>query len=229
MGDEVWDEHDWEDFLRENDRRVDHFMALLADFMQRYPPPPEGAPPEEEEAWKARLGAYIRRRTGFEGSVDDLPVWEQETGDTEPEDAEGEGWKAGLTAFPEHQPVDDLPVYQAARALATTVLTWSEPIPADAKDGDFVQFCSNAYQIAAHVSGGHAVGYERDMLGGNIAYAKRGLAAANAALDALHSLRNAPHMRAGDYRRLYEATYEVRNAVALHVLRLRERFERGTD
>jgi hypothetical protein len=36
-------------------------------------------------------------------------------------------------------------------------------------------------------------------------------------------------MRPADYRRLYEATYEVRNAVALHVLRLRERFERGTD
>jgi hypothetical protein len=229
MADEIWDEHDWEAFLSENDRRVDRFMALLADFMQRYPPPPEGAPPEEEEAWKARLGAYIRRRTGFEGSVDDLPVWEQEPEDAEPEDAEGEGWKAGLTAFPEQQSVDALPVYQAARALATTVLRWSEPIPADVKDGDFVQFCSNALQIAAKLSGGHAVGYERDMLGGNIAYVKRGLAAANAALDALHSLRGAPYLSAGDYHRLYEATYEVRNAVALHVLRLRERFERGTD
>jgi hypothetical protein len=228
MADEVWDEDDWEAFLSENDRRVDRFMALLAEFMQRCPPPPEGASPKEEAAWKAHLEAYIRRRTGFEGSVDDLPVWERED-DAAPEDTEGEAWKAGLAAFPEQQPVGHLPVYQAARALATTVLRWSEPIPTDDKDGDFVQFCSNALQIAAKLSGGHAVGYERDVLGGNIAYAKRGLTAANAALDALHGLRAAPYMRPADYRRLYEATYEVRNAVALHVLRLRERFERGTD
>ena len=229
MADEIWDEHDWEDFLRENDRRVDRFMDLLATFMNRYPLPPDDASPEEEAAWKARLEAYLRRRTGFEGSVDDLPVWEHVPEDVEPEDAEGEGWKAGLTAFPEEQSVDDLPVYRSARALATTVLRWSEPIPSNVKDGDFVQFCSNALQIAAKVSGGHAVGYERDMLGGNIAYVKRGLAAANAALEALRSLRDAPYMRASDYRRLYEATYEVRNAVALHVLRLRERFERGVE
>ena len=191
--------------------------------------PPDDASPEEEAAWKARLEAYLRRRTGFEGSVDDLPVWEHEPEDVEPEDAEGEGWKSGLTVFPEEQSVDDLPVYRSARALATAVLRWSEPIPSNVKDGDFVQFCSNALQIAAKVSGGHAVGYERDMLGGNIAYVKRGLAAANAALEALRSLRDAPYMRAADYRRLYEATYEVRNAVALHVLRLRERFERGVE
>jgi hypothetical protein len=227
--DEPWDEHEWEDFLRENDRRVDRFMALLAAFMNRYPPPPEEASPEEEAAWKAHLEAYIRRRTGFEGSVDDLPVWEQEADAAEPEDVEGEGWKTGLTAFPEQQPVEELPVYQSARALATTVLRWSEPIPADAKDGDFVQFCSNALQIAAKVSGGHAVGYERDMIGGNIAYVKRSLVAANDALDALRTLRSAPYMSEKDYLRLYEATFEVRNAVALHVLRLRERFERGTD
>jgi len=227
--DEPWDEHEWEDFLRENDRRVDHFMALLAAFMNRYPPPPESASAKEEAAWKAHLEAYIRRRTGYEGSVDDLPVWEQEFGDAEPEDAEGEGWKVGLAAFPERQSVEELPVYQLARALATTVLRWSEPVPADAKDGDFVLFCSNALQIAAKVSGGHAVGYERDMLGGNIAYVKRGLVAANAALDALRTLRHASYMRPEDYHRLFEATYEVRNAVALHVLRLRERFERGTD
>jgi hypothetical protein len=67
------------------------------------------------------------------------------------------------------------------------------------------------------------------MIGGNIAYVKRSLVAANDALDALRTLRSAPYMSEKDYLRLYEATFEVRNAVALHVLRLRERFERGTD
>lgn len=225
--DEIWDEHDWEDFLRENDRRVDRFMALLTDFMARYPPPPEGAPPDDEAAWKTRLEAFMRRHTGFEGSADDLPVWEDE--DDRDEEATGESWKTGLAAFPEQQPVDALPVYQAARTLADHVSRWSEPIPTHAKDSGLVQFCSHVLEVPAKLSGGHAVGYERDVLGGNIAYVKRSLAAANAALEALQRIQDASYMRPAAYRRLYEATYEVRNAVALHVLRLRERFERGTD
>ncbi len=229
MTDEPWDEYEWEDFLRENDRRIDHFMTLMADFMQRYPPPPDDASPEDEADWKARLEAFMRRRTGFEGSADDLPVWERETDEADAEDGGGEGWKSGLADFPEQQPVEELPVYRAARALATEVIRWSEPIPASVKDGDLVQFCSNALEVAAKLSGGHAVGYERDVLGGNIAYVKRALAAANAALVALQRIRAASYMRPVAYQRLYEATYEVRNAVALHVLALRERFERGTD
>lgn len=226
--DEVWDEDDWEDFLRENDRRVDRFMALLTEFMRRYPPPPEDAPPEAESAWKRRLEAYMRRHTGFEGSADDLPVWEDEAGSDEAE-VVGEGWKVGLAAFPEQQPVEDLPVYRAARTLADRVTDWSESIPTDAKDSGLVQFCTHVLEVPAKLSGGHAVGYDRDVLGGNIAYAKRALATANAALEALQRLRDARYMTEPAYRDLYEATYEVRNAVALHVLRLRERFERGTD
>ena len=226
--DEIWDEDDWEDFLRENDRRLDRFMALLGQFMRRHPPPPDGAPPEDEAAWKHRLEAYMRWHTGYEGSADDLPVWEDE-GDGEPEDVFGERWKTGLAEFPEEQPVDDLPVYQAARSLADRVTGWSEAIPTADKDSGLVQFCTCVLEVPAKLSGGHAVGYERDVLGGNIAYVKRALATANAALDALQHLRDAPYMDAADYHRLYEATYEVRNAVALHVLRLRERFERGTD
>jgi len=225
--DDVWDEHDWEDFLRENDRRVDRFMALLTDFMARYPPPAEDAPAEDEAAWKARLEAFMRRHTGFEGSADDLPVWEDEA--DESEEAVGEGWKAGLADFPEEQPVDALPAYQAARTLARHALRWAEAIPTEAKDSGLVQFCSHVLEVPAKLGGGHAVGYDRDVLGGNIAYVKRSLAAANAALEALQRIRDASYMRPGAYRRLYEATYEVRNAVALHVLRLRERFERGTD
>ena len=226
--DEVWDEDDWEDFLRENDRRLDRFMALLGEFMRRYPPPPEGASPEAEAKWKRRLEAFMRWHTGFEGSADDLPIWEDESS-VEGEDASGEAWKAGLADFPGQQPIEDVPVYQTARAFADRVTMWSEAIPTQSKDSGLVQFCTCVLEVPAKLSGGHAVGYERDLLGGNIAYVKRALATSNAALDALQGLREARYMTGADYRDLYEAAYEVRNAVALHVLRLRERFERGTE
>ena len=84
-------------------------------------------------------------------------------------------------------------------------------------------------QAPAHLARGYGIGHERDTLGGNIACAKRGLADANAALALLARMKSAPYMNASTYRRLYEQAYEVRNAIALYVLDLRERFDLGID
>lgn len=226
--DEIWDEHQWEDFLRESDRRTDLYMRYWDEYVRRTPPPPEDAPPERHEAWERGLHAYLVRKMGWNGN-EDLPLWLEDF-DAEPEDEEGEAWKVGLgDAYPEAQDVHGLPLYQRAFAFGSAVMDWAETVPEDAKDTVFVDFCSNALQVGAKVAGGHGMGYELDALGGNIAITKRGLRAANRALAALRQLRAEPFMDEAVYRRLYEQTYEVRNAVGLHVQHLRERFERRTD
>lgn len=225
--DEIWDEDRWEEYLREADRRTDLYMRLWDEFCRDHPPPEEDAPEAQREVWQRALHEWLAEHMGWEDDDDGPPVWIDES-DDEPEDEDGEAWKAGLTEdFPEAQDVRELPVYQLAYDFGLAVIDWAETLPEEAKEAVLVDFCSNALQVGARLAGGHAMGYEPETLGGNIAVVKRGLRAANRALAALQQLRGAPYLAEADYLRLYERAYEVRNAVALHVQHLRERFERG--
>jgi hypothetical protein len=222
---EVWDEHEWEDFLREADRRTELYLRVLEAYVREHPPPPEAAPEAEHEAWQRALDAHLALRMGW--NPEDAPPAPEDLGEGEDVD-EGEGWKADAPdLYPEAVDVRDLPLWQAAQAFAQAVLRWADAVPEDLKDDGLVDACANALLVQTKLAGAHAMGYEPDTLGGNIAQTKRALHAANRALAALHALRGEPSLPARDFWRLYEQGYEVRNAVGLHVQALRERFEEG--
>ncbi|QXD14827.1 four helix bundle protein [Rhodocaloribacter litoris] len=236
--DEIWDEERWEAFLRENDRRVNRFMDLLFNFLTEHPLPEEG-----DEAgrrfWESQLRDFLEGQGFYPedhgyGFFFDL----FDTEDEADEEEAGVGW-FGLEdeeAFDDEALFEDalqsfreLPVYQQAFRLATEVLEWANALPGDVKDSTLVQFCTHVTQIPANIAKGHGIGYERDMIGGNIACAKRGLAAANAALGLLREMKAAPYMPPDVYRRLYEQAFEVRNELGLYVQDLRRRFDLGID
>ncbi len=73
------------------------------------------------------------------------------------------------------------------------------------------------------------MGYDREVLGGNIACLKRGIKSANAALDLLMEMKLRSYMNPARYLEMYEQTYEVRNTVGLYIQELRERFNLGID
>ncbi|HEX7071414.1 MAG TPA: hypothetical protein VF190_11435 [Rhodothermales bacterium] len=229
MDEDIWDEHRWEAFLRENDRRVDRYMSDLYQFLEKNPQPD---PRNEDEMllWKAQLRSFMEAR----GWADpELPL--QDDADSEMEDPplDLEDLVSASSFFTD--PEDDvdgvhrIPVYNRAVALGTSVLAWANMIPGDVKDSTLVQFCSHIMQIAANLAKGHGIGYEQDMIGGNIACVKRGLGAANTALSLLHEMQHAPYIDDTMYVRLYEDTFEVRNEVGLYVQELRRRFELGID
>jgi hypothetical protein len=225
---EIWDEYQWEDFLREADRRTDLYLRLLEAYVRDNPPPPEDAADDDHAEWQRALDDHLAERMGWSfGTQDDAPHELNDAGD-EPD--EGEDWKAGLPEqYPEEQDAEDLPLYQLAEAFGEAVLSWADTIPEAQKDVLLVEACANALQVAAKLAGGHGMGYELESLGGNIAYTKRALHAANRALAALHALGDAPFVTEADYRHLYEQGFELRNAVGLHVQTLREQFEKGIE
>src|SRR5690625_7846226 len=53
-----------------------------------------------------------------------------------------------------------------------------------------------------NIAKGHAIGYERESIGGNLACAKRGLRAANEALDSLHVLHERAVLDRSEERRV---------------------------
>jgi len=239
--DEPWDENQWEAFLRENDKRVDRYMELLHDFLQTHPRPTRDEP-ERLATWKDDLRAFIDEK-GWTRDDLALPfIWLEDADDADENPLfrfddtfdEDAFFDDGLfdEDFDDDFSLDSLerlPIYQEAFALTSRVMDWSDEVPGGVKGSTLVQFCANVMQIPAKVAEGHAIGYERDMLGGNIACVKRALAAANAALGLLRQLKHEPYMTPATYRVLYEDTYELRNALGIYVQELRARFNLGID
>jgi hypothetical protein len=237
FGDEPWDEEQWEAFFRENDRRTERYVELLYDFLRSNPrPEPDDA--QAVEMWKERLRSFIDRKGWTRDDIalpflwlDDADAEESDWAEFFPADESAFTWNDD-EPFADADAVSDyeqLPVYQQAFALSEATMAWADNLPGSVKDSTLVQYCSCVIQIPAKVAKGHAFGYERDMIGGNIACVKRALAAANAALDLLRRLKREPYLAADTYQRLYEQTYEVRNALGIYVQELRERFDLGID
>ncbi len=238
--DQPWDEDQWEAFLRENDKRIDRYMELLHDFLKRHPRPTH-EDPERLARWKGDLRRFIDEKGWTRDDLalpflwldDDHESGVDEAWDNIDEALHDAGYAdSHLADEPDDAPLNDLehlPIYQQAFALTRRVMDWSDGVPGGVKGSTLVQFCANVMQVPAKIAEGHAIGYERDMLGGNIACVKRALAAANAALQRLHQLKCEPYMTPGTYRTLYEETYELRNALGLYVQDLRDRFNLGID
>ncbi len=227
MEGEFWDEERWEAFLKETDRHVERYMTLLFRFMSEDPPVGR-AGSSARQAWERRLRVYLLSN-GIHPD-DDLPRHWDESEDPETTSTDDQ------TAFFASASLDDavsnlerLPVYRASHRLTSRVLSWSNTLPGPLKDSTLVQFCSHVTQIPANVAKGHGIGYEMDMIGGNIACSKRALAAANAALDLLTEMKGVDYMTDDLYLSFYEDLFHVRNDIGVYVQELRARFNLGVD
>jgi hypothetical protein len=225
---EIWDEHRWEEYLQESDRRTELFHRVWEAYMRDHPPPPDDAPEHEREAWDRRFHNHLAEQMGLEFPDDDeAPEWLAD--EEEPLD-ESETWKAALPeSYPDDPGVADLPEFATAVAFREALMEWGRTVPEDRRGSALVELYSGAIQAATRLRAAHLMGYEMETLGGNIAKTKRALEASNRALAALRVFRDEPFMQAADYRRLYEQGFEVRNAIGLRVQQLRERFEQGLD
>ncbi|SHK11247.1 hypothetical protein [Rhodothermus profundi] len=223
---EIWDEERWEAYLKARRRQIDR---LLEDYFAftRYDPYPEHALPDQVQAWRQRLRSFLEARGWSQAAIQGL-LRAREAGWPFEEEGIGEGEsEAEETLIPEAEACRAL--MAQARALANAVLEWANRLPGTLKTSALVHFCTCLAQIPLELAEGHMLGYERETLGGNIVCARHALITANRALATLAELRLAPYMTAHRYRTLYEEVYELRNALALHVQRLRTRFQVGLD
>ena len=232
FGDEIWDENQWESFLKKDDDRIARYMKLLNRFLAENPLPKTDDPQQNQE-WKDAFNAYLIQHG--------LPLEDFEAGQflvSGDEETDEDG--AVQFELPEmdlleedaartFEALQQIPVYQKAYSLTTNVLAWSDSLPGSVKDSELVQFCSNIMQVTANIAKGHGMGYDREVLGGNIACLKRGIQAANSALDLLRDMKARSYFSTDEYQELYEKTYEVRNSVGLYIQEMRDRFNLGID
>lgn len=224
--DEIWDEHRWEAFLSENDRHAARRLGLFYDYLADHPRPTD---PVKREKWAADFRTMLL----VNGFREDDPLLSLIDPDASPmDDARWAGAAFEDDADDESDagaPPDDVPVYARAFDLSADVLRWSEQLPIADKDSTFVNFCASITQIPGDLAKGHGIGFERDMIGGNIACAKRALNAANDALRLLQHLRGNAFLSELRYHRLYERVFDLRNDIGIYVQTLRDRFDLGID
>jgi hypothetical protein len=214
--DEIWDEFRWEAFMKEQDKKADRYMEL---FYRHRDDPNRDEIIAREMGWFWLLGDSRR------GEPDDTEAEEEEV-------EEGEEWKRALPA-PDREkflrPASAEPAAcRRSREFAMRAMKFAEQLSDGlGQDSSVVDFVANAMIAGAKVAGGIGMGDEMDELGGNIAYCKRGLAAANLSLAALHEMKEKRIVGGAFYLDLLKNLTEVRNLIALLIVDLREKFRRG--
>jgi hypothetical protein len=199
---EIWDEFRWEEFLKEQDKKIDRYMELFYRHRGDYY--------HDEMIARDMDWNWLSEHEQLLLHDDDIE--------------ENEGWKiqAGVEE-------NDAPfVHNEAYDFLIKAITFVDQLPENKRnDSAVVDFLSNAMIASAKVTSGSDMGDDIDEIGGNIAYCKRGLLAANHSLEALREMKEKGIVRGDPYFFLTQDLVETRNRIALHILDLREKFISG--
>ena len=210
---EIWDEHRWEEFFRESDKRTEKYSQLLDKYMDH---------PDRDRIIADEMGwTHLPQENSDDhlNWMDDMVLDEHE---------EGEDWKR-LTGY---EPTDfdsfeNLPLYKKAFDFTIAAMDMVDEHLSDVDDESVSNFCRSVTIPSAKIAGGFGLGFEMESLGGNIANCKRGLNAANRMLNALYEMGNKEMLDRDIYLEFHNRAKEVRDELAVYIVELRERFRRG--
>ncbi len=249
---ELWDEFRWEAHLDEVEKKseqlrkfissdqkgtVPRWITLLKeslsedDAFEAYVEEEllldEAYFPEEEDDWEDE-DDFDEEDFLFGMDSDDL----FDLGDEDSDDYDaGEEWKSLSEEFAlsDNGSLDNLKLFIDARELAVDTLKWAETIAPTLQNEAFLNYVGDSLKIAAKLAGGYSFGFEHEYIGANIAYTKKALKYANAALSNLQTLKGAHIFTAPEYAEYHARLFELRNDVGIYVQQLRDRFNSAFD
>ena len=203
--DEVWDEEKWEKFMQEADKRVDEYLKRIDD--------------ELKKAKESPLNHnYCVEEQGIEKP--------DEAFELEPFESVDESWRTPEKPWDDREDerdFEEIPAYRIAYDFGFAVHNFIEKFYPERIDiPEINQLAENCFVIGSKIAGGHGIGYERDVLEGNIANCKRGLNAAEECLEALENLRMKTKPTP-ELLKLYGFSLKTRYAVREWIEELRSR------
>lgn len=210
---EIWDEHQWEDFYRETDKRTDQYIHLIDKYKDH---------PDRNRIIAREMGwTYLRDEDDGDKKrwMDEFDFYEYD---------EGEEWKS-LTDYDitDFDSFENLPLYQKAFEYTIDAMNMIDEHLANVDDESINTFGRCVTIPPAKIAGGFGLGFQMDSLGGNIANCKRGLSAANKMLEALYDIGKKNLLDQETYLNYYSRGKEIRDGLAIYIIELRERFRRG--
>jgi len=210
---EIWDEHQWEEFMRESDKRSEKYVRLLKEYSDH---------PDCDRIIAIKMGWFhMLPETDCD---DSRSLLDEHFSEYE----EGDEWKQ-ITGYDpiEFDDFEDFPLYQKAYEYTIKGIDFLKNQIDDVKDDSLDAFAKSLIIPPAKIAGGFGFGFEMESLGGNIANCKRGLTAANRVLTALQEMRDKNIINSSTFSTLYTGGKEVRDDLAIYIVELRERFRRG--
>ncbi|CAN5396611.1 hypothetical protein BH23BAC3_BH23BAC3_24790 [soil metagenome] len=209
---DIWDEHRWEEFMKESDRHTDQYLHLAEKYKDH---------PDREKLIAIEMG-WLHTLDHFEDENNFLNELFPD------EDEEGEEWKKETGYEPtEFDSFENLPLYMTAFEYTIDAMDLVDEQLQDSDDESVNAFARSIIIPPAKIAGGFGFGFELESLGGNIANCKRGLTAANRMLTALQEMKDKKIINQETFTVYYNRGKVVRDDLAIYIVELRERFRRG--
>ena len=195
--DEIWDEEQWEFFMQEADRRAEEYLKKF-----------------EEE--------LLSKKESLDGGEDNFhPSDERE--DRSPDE---EQWKESAHGWSDGEGGDsfrNLAAWETAYDFESAVKRFVDRCePLKRLSDDIQSLFENSLSISAKIASGHSMGYDREVLEGNIAYCKRALKAAENCVDVLERIR-IRHTPTEELLKLYGLALQTRGEVRRWIEQLRRK------
>jgi len=244
----TWDEHQWEAHLNEIEKKSIHLRKFITPEHSDNLPRWLTLLKENTDELDA-VDAFIEEELQFDDAyfpdeddeeLDDDDEWddldeffygefdeEEFFLDDEDDYDFGEEWKelSEDFAMSEHGSIEMLDIYNNSRELAAFILHWAETISPQHLTNEYNDFIGNVLRIGAKIAGGYSFGFDREFLGGNIAYTKKALYCANDALTILQrDLKGTQFLSKKQYFHFHEQLFTLRNNIGIYIQELRERF-----
>lgn len=209
---EIWDEFQWEEFMKEADKRTEKYSKLFEKYLDH---------PDRDN--------IIAKEMGWDHLLedsDDDDKWDEFLNVDMTE--EGDEWKKETAYEPtEFDSFENLPLYQLAYQFTIDSMNLIENRLENENDESLQVFARSVIIPPAKIAGGFGFGFELDSIGGNIASCKRGLNAANHVLEALQQMRDKEILDQKMFLDFYSRGKEVRDELGIYIVELRERFRKG--
>ncbi len=193
---EIWDEYQWERFLQQQDRNTEKYFGLLEKYLDH---------PDRDN--------IIAREMGWESFDEDRDAeWDEvaenlckeEMSQSQPQEAEcSEG---------DFEEFSRSPIYQDTLKLHTWINSWLEREHSLKDDPEAIRLATRSAVCGAKLAAA-LCGDDCTEIGMTIAYLKRGLKAANDALDAAARLAQAKKMAVRQRMTLNKLLFKIRDRI----------------
>lgn len=142
-------------------------------------------------------------------------------------DDEGEDWKRLSDDFvmSDYGSIEQLPIYIEARSFSADLLKHTESGSLSLDDNIVRDFITQNLQVASKIAAGYSLGFDREVLGANIAYNKKALQTANLCLQLWRNIYDKKLINRNHFLEVNARLFELRNEIGVYVQELREKFQ----